>query len=420
MPKTALKPKKSLPKYVYERDGKWMLRRYFPTGQRSKKGVVIYDQITRVVPEHTEECAHAVSAAIEALHNDISTVPAEGETLARFIEHYLIPKKTSVSRKRYEQIEDYLTRLLPPSLSALPIKAIGPMDIQRAYNLLPSSSSTIRVFHKILSTVFNQAVKWDVIAKNPTKGVILPSAKTPDRTSLTSVQAKKFLQECRKTDNNILFELLLETGLRPGEALALRRTDLDGLTLSITRALVTGIKGGGAHLGPPKTESSIRKITISPVLAARLKRQFEILDEMAVTLKKKIQEPILLPRMQRMGVKYKKRKQIRQNAREKLKNLTDLDLMFPSSTGGFRDVKNVNQRSFKSLIEKVSSKPLSPYTLRHTMATLSLAAGADIKTISKKLGHSDIATTLSHYAHVLDSMKTEATDRLSEALYGVP
>jgi site-specific recombinase XerD len=80
---------------------------------------------------------------------------------------------------------------------------------------------------------------------------------------------------------------------------------------------------------------------------------------------------------------------------------------------------NLTKWRFKPACESAGLDPkkYSLYTLRHTMATLSLAAGASIKAVAEKMGHSDVNLLLQTYAHVIPSMRTEATEKLRNVLY---
>jgi integrase len=172
----------------------------------------------------------------------------------------------------------------------------------------------------------------------------------------------------------------------------------------VDKALVRGLKGGGYALKLPKTDSSVRHVEISPQLSKRLVEH----------------RTLQIDRIGELTNKIKKAKGIsRKVAKTELTNLQKLDLVFPSETGSYGAVGNLNRRGFKELAVKLKLKGrYSTYCLRHSCATLSLASGADIKTISQKLGHADISLTLKIYSHVLDSMKSDATKKLAQTLYG--
>jgi site-specific recombinase XerD len=105
-------------------------------------------------------------------------------------------------------------------------------------------------------------------------------------------------------------------------------------------------------------------------------------------------------------------------ARQTLADLEAYNLVFPSENGLPRSPNNLNRRDFKDLIEKTGLNPedYAIYSLRHTMITLSLAAGANIKAVSEKAGTSP-ETLWKTYVHAVPSMRKEVTRILTDELY---
>lgn len=174
--------------------------------------------------------------------------------------------------------------------------------------------------------------------------------------------------------------LLLTTGLRPSEALALKWTDLDFTkgkgTLSVRRT-VTRRKGGGWTFEEPKTPKSRRHMEIPGSLT-------ELLVEL------RAEQP--------------------QN---------ELDLVFPSENGQPLMEGNLARRNFKRVLKQAGlPESLRLYDLRHTCATLLLLASVHPKVVSERLGHSSIRETLDTYSHVLPSMQKHASDALENMLFG--
>jgi len=113
-----------------------------------------------------------------------------------------------------------------------------------------------------------------------------------------------------------------------------------------------------------------------------------------------------------------RRKQARRRLR-KGADWVDYDLVFPGLRGQPLDWHNLSQRTFKEIV--VSAKlpdGFTPYSLRHTCATLLLAAGEPTKVIAERLGHSTTAVTEDVYSHVLPGMQERATERLESTLWG--
>ena len=94
------------------------------------------------------------------------------------------------------------------------------------------------------------------------------------------------------------------------------------------------------------------------------------------------------------------------------------DFVFAASNGSPLDWKVVVARHFRPLATKAGLPALRPYDLRHTCATLLLAAGENVKVVSERLGHASAALTLDTYSHVLPDMQQGAAERMETILTG--
>jgi len=93
------------------------------------------------------------------------------------------------------------------------------------------------------------------------------------------------------------------------------------------------------------------------------------------------------------------------------------DLIFCSRTDSPLKQRNV-KREFRRPLEAAGIRPIRLYDLRHTAATLAVAAGVSVKVISDQLGHASISFTLERYSHVLPSIQDEAAARVERMLMG--
>jgi integrase len=166
--------------------------------------------------------------------------------------------------------------------------------------------------------------------------------------------------------------IMVTTGLRRGELLALRwqDIDLDNKLLRVTRSL--GLVDYQPTIGPPKTERSCRRVTLPDSLVAALReyRKWQLAEYMVKGYRPK--EDIVIHT--RKGEYYK-------------------------------------PTTFSTTIAYLGRKigaDLNPHVFRHYHATHMLMAKISAKTIQERLGHTDIHTTLSTYAHVLKEMEEEA------------
>jgi integrase len=99
---------------------------------------------------------------------------------------------------------------------------------------------------------------------------------------------------------------------------------------------------------------------------------------------------------------------------EKFQN--EYNLIFTSKTGTIVSIRNLQRRHFKPLLVKAKVPDIRLYDLRHTCATLLLAAGENPKVVSERLGHASIVLTLDTYSHCLPTMQKSATERLEKLL----
>ena len=96
----------------------------------------------------------------------------------------------------------------------------------------------------------------------------------------------------------------------------------------------------------------------------------------------------------------------------------DIGLVFPSETGGYLNPSNLRNRNFKLILRDTGLPDIRPYDLRHTHATLLFRRCKDIKLVSERLGHSDVAITIRTYYHLLPRAEDEAVALFDDVLTG--
>jgi integrase len=248
------------------------------------------------------------------------------------------------------------------------------------------SARTVRYTHAVLSSALKQAVKWRMISQNPASYVDLPRLKKTEMKSFSPEEAERFLEAASRERWGTLWAVALTTGLRPGEYLALRWPDVDlkAGTVTVRRALVRR-KDGSWGFEEPKTARSRRTVPLPPSAVKAL----------AEHKRKQAEERLA------KGPAYKNQ-----------------GLVFATSTGQPLDQINLLRRHFKPIL-KAAELPTTfrMYDLRHSCATLLLAAGENPKVVSERLGHASVALTLDIYSHVLPSMQQQAAERLEGMLF---
>lgn len=413
-------PRKSastLPKYVHIKAGCWYVRRAYPTSERTRAGKIKYVQIVRRCDPETPERAKEISDAIEAQANSVPAAPTD--TIEEFVRSFVRAKKSAVS----EQTHWYYNWLCENQIVGSPFGGmessdVKPKHVQDFYDRLTDkgvSASMVRKVHTLLSMAFNQGMRWETVTRNPTRGVILPKASKRKIEIMTEQQAHAFTNSFPP----LVLAFALETWMRPSEYLALTWDDIDLKkgTVEIRRVVIHG-DGGDYYFKEPKTRSSHRTIELSHQMITRLIDHWGARAMWIDELKAQIEARVLLAHKKATGANYKRRKDTRRVARETLKNLEELNLVFPSSTGTPFSRNNLGRREMVAACKAAGLPKFSLYCLRHTGASIALANGALLKHVSERLGHADIQITLSTYIHTMRQTKTETVDILSKVLYG--
>jgi integrase len=291
----------------------------------------------------------------------------------------------------YREYEGLLCRYVSPTLGGKRLSDVRPLDIQSLYASMSEknlSARTVRFTHSVLSSAFKQAVSWRMLLQNPCGSVELPRKVSQEMQSLTPIEAVRFLAEAASDRWVALFVLALATGLRPSEYFGLKWSDVDlehGL-VTVQRSLVwRSYKSGDWYFGEPKTPRSRRRI---PLPASVVRALFEHRRRQAEGRLK-------------AGAAYQ-----------------NLDLVFATSEGQPLIRLNVIQKHFKPILKRAKlPETLRLYDLRHTCATLLLAANENPKVVSERLGHASVTLTMDVYSHVLPDMQQGASDKLESLLF---
>jgi len=227
-----------------------------------------------------------------------------------------------------------------------------------------------------------------LVSRNVAQATEAPQADHKVMPTLAAEDVPRFLETAQETPYYTLFYLLLHTGLRRGEALALRWRNVDlGLAslgvsayLSVTE---TAYKlNGTCIIKEPKTPKSQRRIALSPSLALVL-RQYRAEQEAQRTL---LQKP-----------------------------LTDANFVFAHPDGTLLDPSTVSH-TFNKVIRKAGLPHIRLHDLRHTHASLLLQAGVHPKVVQERLGHSSIRVTLDTYSHVMGGLQEAAAQHFDNFL----
>lgn len=331
------------------------------------------------------ECREWKKVTLEQIENGFSFAGAQ-VTLSEYMIEWLRSNRTSLRPKTWSQYEQVSRVHIVPLLGHIKLKDLRPDNIQSLYNAKieeGKSGSTIRIIHAVLHRAFTQAMNWGLIGRNPTDAVTKPKLKRKEMRVLDDNQARSLLSVVEGTRYDGLYHLALSTGLRQGEILGLRWSDLDWVTgqLEIQRQLQR-VTGQGLIFTDTKSKSGRRVVVLGHALLNKLHVHYELQHE----------ERMLA------GDYWEEN-----------------DLIFPSRIGTPMEPRNL-LRHFKDVLEKADLPDIRFHDLRHSAATLMLRQGTHPKVVQERLGHSTISLTLDTYSHVVPSMQRETAEKLDEIL----
>jgi len=323
------------------------------------------------------------------------------DTLGTFLDEWLgsNPNLKESSIAHYKKTLDLYIR---PNIGKMMLAKVEAGDIQQLYQSLTEhglARSTVSFVHTLLKSVFKLAVRRRKIPFNPMDGVDSPGGKRLEEEQrqkrearvMTPEQVSQFLTAAAETRFGILFTLAYHTGCRPGELLGLQWPCFDpsGLTLKILKNITwkKGEKKGEPewYLDTPKTAHGRRTLRLTESLV-------ELLN---VQRKRQLEDRMKAGRI-----------------------WNDHGFIF---TDEFGEPYSQNRlRYWCNQILKAAGLPdhFNPYSARHTSATLLMESGVNPKTVSERLGHSDVHITLKTYTHPTEDMQARASEEIERVILG--
>ena len=309
---------------------------------------------------------------------DITAVDDQRLTVAAFMTKWLADAVLPSRRVRTHRLYSDMNRLyIEPNIGGTRLSKLMPLHVQGLYSQLERAKKSPRLrqlVHGTLRNALGQALKWGLITRNPCDAIEKPRASRPTMTVLDAIQVAALLKAARGDRLEALYVLALATGLRRGELLGLqwKDVDFDDHALMVNRTLVD--LSGKLDVAEPKTATGRRRVDLPESVTAALWRHRKLMlaDGCAAS-----------------------------------------PWVFCDSDGGLLRASNVLRRSFAPLLTKAELPHIRFHDLRHTAATLLLAAGVHPKVVQERLGHASIGMTLDTYSHVLPTMQRHAADQLN-------
>jgi integrase len=315
----------------------------------------------------------------------------ENPTLAQFAQYWLRDIIKPNKRQRTYESYELTSRLhLVPTLGHLRLTELTAQHVQNLLRsklekglLLPS----VKYIRGRLGAILNCAAKQEppLVSRNVVKSTVLPRVPRSAIRYFNDDEARKFLAAARETGYATFYIVALGLGLRRGEVVGLRWSDIDfdRNTLRVEQSIQR--VSGKLVAAEPKTEESRRTLTLPANVASALRSH--------------------------------RTRQLEQRLKAGA-DWQDSGLVFTNSLGTAVEPRNLDTHFAKLL--KTAGLPHLPFkNLRHSCATFLLSEGVELKVVQSILGHADIATTARYYAAITSKMKREAAAKMDAKMESI-
>lgn len=356
------------------RDGRWAAAISIPGGKRKW----FYGKTRKAVQDKLRE-------ALAAQHEGRLLV-GRSQTVNAYLAGWLENVKPSVRPRTYDSYALNVRRL-GRHIGEIKLDALRPSHVQECYSQLQGyglAPRSVRQAHMVLHRALRQAMQWDLVVRNVTEAVNVPRPPHQERPTLSAEQLNQLFAATEGQRWHALWVLLGTRGLRLGEAMGLRWSDInfDTKQLVILRALQRQSAGAGLQFVEPKSATSRRTVALGEMACWALRDHRRRQNEERLSL----------------GSEW--------HANDLVFCTVFGDPMDPGRIGRYldRDLRNAN------------CPRIRVHDLRHTAATILLQQNEHPRLVQELLGHSNIALTLGTYSHVAPTMHREAADRM-DALF---
>lgn len=376
---------KQLPKGISQRKDGLYMGRFQYEGELYPS---IYDKDLKVLEKKLNDLRYEVTHQMYTQSSKVTV----GEWFDMWLKDY---RGIRIKPGTQEVYRNTFNAHIKPAIGKKRVTSIRMEQIQKIYNSMANSNyaeGTIKLVGVILYGMFKQAVKSELISRNPVAMATIPKAKErKERVVLTAEQQKQFQTYAKTWSEHFrIFLLALCTGMRNGEVRGLFWSDIDfeNRVIYVTGTLKY-VKGIGHYKGTPKTKTSKRDIPMLGVCYDLLLEQRQNQED---------------------------QKNLLGEWWEPLKGLENL--VFTSNDG-----KPVSREKVTAELNKIIKKmhddhvnipQFTFHSLRHTFATRGLEQGISLKIMQTILGHTTLAMTSDLYSHVLPTTKAQEMEKMAE------
>lgn len=400
-------------------------RIYFSLGKDEETGKYLRSpkRVYHCKSKNPKNWSTEVQKALDEYRAELEGRKAAGSkvrTVSDYAEDFHRMREGTMGSPLAYEREGYDVRHIRELFGDTPIEALKPDDVRHAYAEARKTGrfkeSEIRRIHVKLKQIMQDAVDNDLIQRNPCAGVKLPKANVEARQSLSADGASRFLS-ClageAPSSNAVCTMLLLQCGLRKGEALGLSWEDYDpqGRRIRISKQYTND-----KTLRPPKSKMSRRVVAVGKSMAEYLDRWKSV--QRAQLARYAIEQHESTPIVHGVSVENHDGETRATVVRVDGHNYSRWfrDFCVDNGFGEYEVVAKTFVRNGKEHKRGKHYRGLVPHALRHTQATLLIGEGADVKTVQARLGHASPNTTLSIYAHAIDANDQKAAAAIESIL----
>jgi len=328
----------------------------------------------------SKKAANAVAREVEArlAKGDMGMIREKCPTLSIYGKQWLESPLRQWSAGTLQNYVSIFEMHIKQHLGSKQLNKVKRLDVKEFIGKLDGlSPARKRSILAVLSGLFENAVDDEIISTNPCQNTTkhCGNGTVYDIEALTAEEVQTLLENAAKLPiaADTLFLLAVRTGLRIGELLALRWSDIDfeGRWLEVNRSYYYHTK----TYGPPKNKKS-RKVDLTPATVEALKNL---------------------------------------QAQRKVVSIGGDDLVFTNGDG-----EPLGYFYLRDAIKRIAPKRIRIHDLRHTYATLRIAKGDNILDVSKQLGHHKVAFTIDKYGHWIPGEHKAQVDELDNLHLSAP
>jgi integrase len=333
-----------------------------------------------------EECARLITELRGGSYVEPSKI-----TMAQHFDRWLEHMKSQVTPRTHERYSEIVKKNIVPLLGTAHLTKLRPVQISDAYAKALASGrrdgtgglapTTVVYMHRLIKHSLAQAIRWDMISRNPADAVTPPKVERGTLTTYDMPQTAELIEVARGTRLHVPILLAVTCGLRRGEIVALRWRNVDFQNAGLSIVESAEQTKTGVRYKPPKSGKG-RRVALSASVAEELRSH-----------KIRQAEELL-----RLGMRQ-----------------DDAAFVYAQEDGSPIQPRSLTHMWTKA-VGDMDLPRIRFHDLRHAHATHLLASGVHPKVASERLGHSRIGITLDLYSHVMPGMQEDAASRVDEAL----